>query len=333
MRRASLTLLFSLALVWAPAVPGQQEIRFAGAGWRLQGEGKLSQLDGREALLLRNGSAQLLDTEFANGTIEFDVRTTGHRSFVGLGFRVQGPHREDFYLRPHNSGRFDAMQYTPVYHGLGAWQLYPEHNAGTEIPPDQWLHVRLVVAGPRLEVFFDGQSGPALVVPQLMRGNTRGGLGLWASFPGGEPQDLFPTAFANVSVRPDSAAYEHPPIASPTTDSGLVRHWAVSPAFPDPEDPEVVPAIDPLGPWQRLAADAEGRVNLASVATPLGDGRRGTVLARVVLRSDARRTVRLGFGFSDRATVFLRGKPVFRGDNTYRSRSKRYLGVMRVDND
>jgi hypothetical protein len=41
----------------------------------------------------------------------------------------------------------------------------------------------------------------------------------------------------------------------------------------------------------------------------------------------------MGFGFSDRGSVFLNGRLLFTADNTYLSRSGRYLGVMTVDND
>lgn len=322
-----------VALLIASAAHAQEEIHFSGATWRLDGQGRLAEIDGRQALEMRNAGAELVGADFENGTIELDVRTTGHRSFVGVGFRVQGDHREDFYLRPHNSGRFDALQYTPVEHRLAAWQLYPEHNARIDIPPDRWLHLRLVVAGPRLEVFVDGGSRPVLAVDALERGRTRGGLGLWSFVPSGEAADLFPTAFARVVVRPDTREYAYPTPGTPPADSGLVASWSVSRAFPEPDDPETLPRLDQLGPDRRLAADAAGRVNLARAAGIPEGAQRGTMLARVVLRSDARRIVRLGFGFSDKATIFLNGRPVFRGDNTYRSRSERYLGVMRVDND
>ncbi len=320
-------------LIGASSTLAQQEVRFSGATWKLQGDGKLAEIDGQPALLLRNASAQLVGADFENGTIEFDVRTTGHRSFIGFGFRVQGDHREDFYLRPHNSGRFDALQYTPVYHGLSAWQLYPEHNARLDIPRQTWLHVKLVVSGPRLEVFIDDRNEASLLVTELRRGKTRGGLGLWAAFPAGETLDLFPTAVANVVIKTDPADHAYPKPAGPEADSGLVKQWSVSSSFPEPETPEVLPDLDGVGSFRLVAADADGRVNLASAGGLPEGGSPGTVLARIVLRSDARRVVRLGFGFSDKATLFLDGRPVFRGDNSYRSRSERYLGVMRVDND
>ncbi len=42
--------------------------------------------------------------------------------------------------------------------------------------------------------------------------------------------------------------------------------------------------------------------------------------------SDAVRALELGF--SDRAIVYLNGQPLFRGDDTYRSRDYRFLGSI-----
>ncbi len=122
-----LLFLFSLPqLAFAQVDAG--EIQFAGRTWRVLGENvKLESYLGQEAVRFRNGAIALPELEFENGTIEFDVATSGHRSFIGCAFRVdlaRGSY-EDFYLRPHNTGRFDAMQYTPVNNGVSAWQLYP----------------------------------------------------------------------------------------------------------------------------------------------------------------------------------------------------------------
>src|SRR5262249_4049589 len=53
-----------------------------------------------------------------------------------------------------------------------------------------------------------------------------------------------------------------------------------------------------------------------------------TVLARATIRSDRARTARMDFGFSDRAAVYLNGRPLYGGDDTYRSRDYRFLGSI-----
>jgi hypothetical protein len=78
--------------------------------------------------------------------------------------------------------------------------------------------------------------------------------------------------------------------------------------------------------WTRLPAETSGLANLARVHG-IRDGR-NTVLVRAVIRSDAARTSRMEFGFSDRAVVFLNGRPLYRGDDSYRSRDYRFLGSI-----
>ena len=167
-------------------------------------------------------------------------------------------------------------------------------------------------------------------MPQLHQGRRSGDVVLTGFFPQARSETIYPNAVANFSVRRDEAEYEYPAPAAPESDSGLISRWAVSAPFAEPEDLErLTEATD----WQVVAADDRGRVNLARWASKPAGVPRGTVLARVTLDADQARSVRLGFGFSDRATVFLNGKPIFRGDNSYRSRSLRYLGVMNADYD
>jgi len=285
---------------------------------------------------VRNGGAILQDVEIENGTIEFDLVTTGQRSFVGVAFRIQeeGTY-ENFYLRPHNSGRFDALQYTPVFHDNAAWQLYSEYNGNLQIPEGRWVHVRLDISGSRLEARVDGAGEPTLVV-ERMRGMRGGGkLALLAYFPEAEKNAGYPTAYADFVVRPSDTGGSYLDDEPPAVESGYVRYWLVSQAQPATDDlPTELPATAlESSRWARVPSDAEGRVNLAHHAGIPEGARRGRVMARVILRSQRKQVKKLNFGFSDRASVFLNTRILLTGDNNYRSRSQRYLGVMTIDND
>lgn len=82
---------------------------------------------GRQALRLRSGKAYRTDVLFENGTIEFDIAPKARRSFLGVEFRIQmeggKANYEHVYFRPHKSGLWDAVQYTPGFHGASTWQL------------------------------------------------------------------------------------------------------------------------------------------------------------------------------------------------------------------
>ena len=78
--------------------------------------------------------------------------------------------------------------------------------------------------------------------------------------------------------------------------------------------------------WTELAAEPSGRTDLARV-NGVRDGR-NTVLARTTLDAEREEVRVLELGFSDRAVVFLNGRALYRGDDTYRSRDYRFLGSI-----
>jgi len=320
------------ALVPTP-VKAQKTLEFSGLTWQATGEFRLAEdLDGRRALQVRTAFVPLTDSTFSDGTVEVWLRNSGIRSFFGVGFRMEENGFEDVYVRPHQSGRFDALQYTPVFHRQSGWQIYPEYNTLIELQPDRWQRLRIVVDGPRLQVFFGDSVEPVLQIDELERGKTTGALALKGFLPPGTPPEVFPNAFADLKVTPARATVPYPPQRKVAADSGLVARWALSPTFPEPEDPNVLPKA-PKGDWRNAKADGQGRINIARWHPKIAGKRRSTVLARVILTSPEERVLRLGYGFSDAGTVFLNGRPVVREDNTYISRSKRYLGIMRVEND
>jgi hypothetical protein len=313
-------------------------LEFSGRTWTvLAGDVKLESHLGKEAALFRDGAIALRDLDFENGTIEFDVATTGQRSFIGVAFRIEerGEY-EHFYLRPHNSGRFDAMQYTPVFNGVSAWQLYPEYNASIEIPYDQWLHVRMVVSGSNLKVYFGEAAEPTLDVDRLRHGRAHGAVAILANFPAAEEhENLYPTAFADFEVHPDESPAAYEDVFTPAPER-FIRRWAVSTAIQAPEGPVTeLPAdlMEDREGWTIALAEASGLVNLARYRAIPEGADRGMILARIVIRSDSAQVKKLNFGFSDQGSIFLNGRILFSANNTYRSRSQRYLGVVTVDND
>lgn len=328
--------LFSSALLVALAshhAVSQHAVVFGGSNWTLQGDVVREEFRGRDALRFRNGAAVYDGPTFESGTVEFDFAAAGHRSFVGVGFRADDDfdNYEFFYVRPHNSGRFDAMQYTPEFNGIAAWQLYPEYNAQVDIPNDRWLHVRLVIDGARMDVYFDGAALPTLTVEHLRKGPGAGRLALVANFPANEPDGFYPNAFANVVVTPGPSGVPYPATESPP--AGVIEAWAISPAIAAPPTPiRSAPEVPDAG-WTVAAADRQGRVNVASLRGIPEGAARGTVLARVEIDARRPQTVPFHYGFSDEVSVFLNGRLLSSGNNTYLSRSARYLGVMTLDND
>ncbi len=347
--KSRLTVLLLLAAGSARLAAAQaQSLPLTDGGWELEGPSvKLERYDGRDVLSVENGVAYRRDVRLQDGTVDFDVQVTRRRSFVYLMFRMADDREhEELYLRPHKSSLPDAIQYAPVYQGASAWQLYhgPGATAAVAFEPGAWTHVRLVLSGARAAFFVGDLGKPALVIPRLARPAAPGYLALRAFTPPGSGAG--PVArFANVSIQPGASPFDFsagkrddaPDQAAPLAPAtglgppGSVRAWSVSRAFAVPKDvaEPALPAPDLLGEWKRVEAEPSGLVELhRHVKLPSADSRQGAALARVRVRAEAAGLRRLELGFSDVATVFLNGRPLFRADAHYSYDNPRQEGLV-----
>ena len=257
--------------------------------------------------------------ELLEGVIEADVAVGPERSFHGVLWRGQDDENyESFFIRPHQVGNPDSIQYTPVRNGISSWQLY--HGPGfwnsVDFPIDEWFTIRVAFAGERAEVSVAGAQ--VLVVPELKAEQRRGAIGLIV---GGETLHVaafrcdteagLPAAASTVRARPP----------------GVVSHWSISDPFPERDVPELLDdtALSRRS-WTQLDAEPLGLADLSRLHG-IQDGR-NTVYARTQLESPRAETVAAELGFSDRAVVFLNGRRLYRGDDTYRSRDYRFLGSI-----
>jgi hypothetical protein len=251
-----------------------------------------------------------------DGTIELDLAVSAARSFHGLVWRRDARARthESFFVRPHQVGNPDAVQYTPVFNDVSAWQLYhgPGYWASLTFPIDRWFRLRVAFAGDRTEAYMDDMEQPALAFGRLKVPVFGGGIGILAGGPG---------------LRVGRFAYDDsPPVLqgrtprAPRTLVGTIRDWQVSDPVAEGS------ALSTATGWQPLEAEPGGLVNLARLH-PVRRGR-DTVFARATIPSATAMERSLSFGFSDRAVVYLNGKPLFAGNDTYRSRDYRFLGSI-----
>jgi hypothetical protein len=318
------------------------------AGWELSGAGsRIESHHGRRALLLRTGRAIRRDIALEDGTIEFDMKVTPHRSFVYVQFRmVTDEEHEEIYFRPHKSSLPDAIQYTPVWRGESNWQLWhgPGATAPARFAAGQWMHVRLVMCGRRAALFLGDDPTPALVMT-LARDPAPGHIALRAFVPaGGAPEGAPAAAIANVTVQPGhvppdferiiaappAAADARLPDAHGSAErAGLVRRWQLSPPFAVPAGP-VTRLPDSL-----LASRTRWRAYAAEPTGVLVIGRhlqrpapQSATIARIVLPASADRLQRLDLGYSDFATVFVNGRPIFAGDARYSFDAPRQEGLI-----
>jgi hypothetical protein len=167
-------------------------------------------------------------------------------------------------------------------------------------------------AGDRAEAYVDDMDDPALVFGRLKVPVAEGGIGILVGGPG-----LHVARFAYDDGAP---VLRGTPPRSPRTPVGTIREWHVS----DPVAEGA--ALSTASGWQRLDAEPGGLLNLARLH-PVRRGR-DTVFARATIPSATAMERPLRFGFSDRAVVYLNGRRLFAGDDTYRSRDYRFLGSI-----
>jgi hypothetical protein len=147
-------------------------------------------------------------TDFGEGTIDVDIRgrDVAQQSFVGIAFhRKDDTSYESVYLRPFNFRATDpvrhqhAVQYVslPEYDWPRLRQDFPEEFENpvdqSNVPTD-WVHLRVVVKGSRVQIYVGSAPTAALEVRKLGQLD-RGMIGLWT----GNNSD---GDFANLRVTP-----------------------------------------------------------------------------------------------------------------------------------
>ena len=305
--------------VWAQQTTS---VPFSSSEWERTGnDHDLVLYKGQEALRLQGAQAWLEGPDFKTGTVEFDIAFAANRGFQGVRWQVADrSNYEEFYLRSHLSGMPDGNQYTPVIAGNSGWQLY--HGDGYSAPTeysDEWMHVRIVLDGEGGDVYINSDS-PEFRFTRKGHDDA-GGFGVYASA-------LNTAYFANFSYRTGEETLRGTLVEYDENVPGTVMTWQVS----DPFDSAALPQGDDLTGdalgsrmWQKVWAEEKGITNLARAAV----GKEGrSILARLSIGADEGTSSSVRFGYSDLVSVYLNGRLLYKGDNTYVTRDYRYLGTI-----
>ena len=300
-------------------------IPFSSDRWDLKGDSyEIKEIDGQETLLFKAGKEVprviLTDANFTNGQISYEVKFDEIRTFLGCYFRMQDlSNYEDFYVRPHQSGNPDAMQYTPVYNALAAWQLYHDDGYATAKAYNygEWIKISILVSGTQAEVYFDDEENPTLFIPHLHREVQAGMIGLWGGV----------GMFRNFAYKAnDNMTLKSKGVKKDAMPAGTVTNWFVLPeTYTKTQAEGLIKSKNQLN-WQSIKTDAEGRLNVSRVLPPPGE--KNTALLKFNISSETEQTKQIDFGFSDRVTIYVNGQPIYSGNNTYRSRDYRFLGSI-----
>ena len=272
---------------------------------------------GRPCVRFDDGAIALVpvgDVSLVDGVVEVDLAVSGERSFPGLAWRIRDGSHEEFFIRPHQVGNPDAVQYAPAFNGVSSWQLYhgQGHWAAVDYPIGRWFRLRVCFVGPRGEAYLDDMDTPALVFGRLRGPIAKGAIGILPGGPG--------VHFGRIAY--DSS----PPVlrgSEPRVDelpAGTVPGWWVSNLVAEGTSPSAART------WTYIDCELNGLADLARVH-PLGTTL-NTVFARSTVSASSAGIRALDLGFSDRAVVYLNGRPLFAGRDDYQSRDYRFLGSI-----
>jgi hypothetical protein len=321
--------LFKTALVLMIATSTYaQNIPIDTTNWSITAQSYVIEpYQGKQAVYLQGGIMTLKETEFFNGTIEFDLYLKEAHCFPGIYFRgqQQSGDAEQFFVRPHLSGKADANQAAPLVKNITPFQLFfgEKYSFPYEYKFDDWTHVKLLILDDKAQVFLDHSEKPQLSwklyhKPQkgriVLRGGGRSGIHIADVKVSHEPPQLT-----------DFAPKERKPLEN------IVETWTISDMFEENllDDPSKIQEVISARKWQGEIKIDEGTAANISTIQNLYDGTKAnTVLAKVIISSDRDQVKLFEFGYSDRVVTILNGKPIYWGTNKWRSRDYRYLGTV-----
>lgn len=324
------TLIIYLSVLFFTITPLTTTHDFIFSDWQLPPGAAMTHFKGKEALFIPKGVALYEEQQLQDGILEVDIADDNSRGFAGLVFHHDGASTyEEVYLRLHKSRQPDALQYAPVYKHSSSWVLYPEHQVVLDFHPDAWTHLKVEIQGNIARIFLNHSVTPALIVSDLkIKDSKAGRIGLKA---------LEGAYFSNFRFSPASqvANFMSAPVAdapikiSPT----VISRWQVSPTFMHTQDfslPLVLPNMQKLS-WETLPTEASGLLNLAvhrekRVADQFENNTDDYVWLKLELTSSSAQLKQFFFDYSNKAQVFLNGKPFFIGNNSFRAKGLLYRG-------
>lgn len=327
-RKSMFKQIYAVAAGLCFALPLQaQTIPFGSNRWHFDAkESRVEEYLGRQSLFLKGGLALVKDSKFLNGIIEFDIAFSAERTFVGTVWRVvDKSNYEEFYFRPHQSGNPDANQYTPVFNDNAGWQLYYGEAFATPVRYrfNEWMRVKIIVAGTQAEVYIMDTETPALFIPELKREPASGQVGLSAG-------DFAPAHYSNFSFTAlDAPVLKGKAKPQRPVPKGLIKAWAVSSGFSEKnlEGKFQLSEADKAGlAWKKLECETTGIANLSRLVA-IGE-QSNTTFARLIITSEREQIKEMKFGFSDRVRVYLNDHLLYAGNDGFVSRDYRFLGTM-----
>lgn len=296
--------------------------------------------DGINEYRITNGFLDAIDTDFKNGIIEFELKPTRHRAFFYVYFRQQGAkaakQSEAIYVRTHKPNAPDTIQYSPVFQGKSAWQLYygESGTAPANWDLDAWTKVKIEIIGDTFSMWVGDNNKPNIDKMRLMGATKHGGLSFRGFIPRGSKAQ-YTASIRNIKITP-FAQQQKGVLQAQASDNvktspkqHAINQYRVSEAFAVPTKSETqIPAAILAQPWKTVKTHANGLLEILRHRKIPKDARIWAVATKVTLRSNQAKVCQINLGFSDALTLFLNGNPQFFADASYRYRGNRQEGIL-----
>lgn len=274
---------------------------------------EFSQYKGTASAKIVSDTAKLVlkNTDFTDGTIEFDVESL-QPGFTGVYFRRQSDQESEYlYLRTIRAGfplAIDAIQYAPFVKRVLLWDMLDYYQGPAALKKSDWNHIKMVISGMQMLVYVNDMNKPTLQISRL-EANTKSGS---IAFSGR-------SVFANVVVKPGDTGGLSPVAGFDPTyhDSRFLREWQVTTpvALPFGRDVAGEDVPNKNTTWSKLSAERRGLVNITRLYGI--DTVRRIVWLKTTIKSDKEQVRNMKLGFSDEVWVLVNGQLTYADKNWY----------------
>jgi hypothetical protein len=252
---------------------------------------------------------------FQNGTIECDLYSPSDKAYLGIVFRITSlSNFEYIYFQPHTSGKWDAVQYDPIFNRSATWQLHNgiAYQAVANIPTREWFHVKIQIIGDSAKVYLDNNPKQVLSV-KLKHEYSSGFIGVCS---------YHPAYFANLKVTKLDTILSFKPEPATASKKTYISNWLISKPYDNYDFTIEKPFLNDsiVGNWQKINMEENYLINLNRHFTSSKSN--NTVLAKVIINSKKPQKKKFYFGFSDKIRIYLNAENIFTGDNSFQESDK-----------
>ena len=189
------------------------------------------------------------------------------------------------------------------------------------LPKNEWIHMKIDIYNDTAKLYVDNMSDPVIVMDRLQLTQKSGTIGLKSFWNEG-------VYFSNFSYKTDQLTAVQRKRSD--TAQNIVSDWELSPRYKLNSDDEflVYPSarINEMKNWIHPNVDDTGLINITRYYGHKPGDATSCAILRTTIHSDSSRYVKMNFGYSDYATLFVNKVPVFTGISSYRSRNMAYGG-------